>query len=87
VNCCFEHKRTNSIETRKKIKSYQQVLGKYFDIIQQIIEIKMMESHDCQEVIPLIRQITSCFSLNVSPCFIEALVKFLSDTFAKNDSI
>lgn len=44
VNCCFEHKRTNSIEMSKKIKNYQQVLAKYFEIIQQIIEIKMADT-------------------------------------------
>lgn len=36
---------------------------------------------------PIIEQITSCFALNTSPCFIEALVTFLSDTFAKNDAV
>jgi hypothetical protein len=36
---------------------------------------------------PIVQQITSCFAMNTSPCFIEALVKFLSDTFAKNDSL
>jgi hypothetical protein len=36
---------------------------------------------------PIVQQITSCFAMNTSPCFIEALVKFLSDTFAKNDAV
>jgi hypothetical protein len=54
VNCCFEHKRTNSIESSKKIKNYQEVLAKYFEIIQQIIEIKMLESLDHHEVMPII---------------------------------
>lgn len=47
----------------------------------------MLESLDHHEVIPIIEQITSCFAVNTSPCFIEALVKFLSDTFAKNDAV
>lgn len=83
TNCCFDHTRTSSIDQRAKIKKYPQVLAEYFKIIEKILSIKRLDS----DVVPIIHQIIDCFALNVSPCFVEAVVKFLSDIFAKDDHI
>jgi hypothetical protein len=75
--------RTSSIEHTKKVKKYPLVLEKYFDIIDTIIEIKRFDS----DVLPILEEVISCFRLNASPCFMDALVKFVTSLFQKDTAL
>lgn len=75
--------RSSSIDHKKTIKKYPQVLAAYFNIIETIIEIKRYDN----DLLPTIHQVISCFGLNASPCFTDALVKFLTELFQKDSAI
>jgi hypothetical protein len=83
INCCFDHTRSNSIDSEVKIRKYPQVLAEYFKIVEKILFIKRLDV----DIGSIVHQIIACFALNVSPCFVEAVVKFLSDIFAKDSLI
>jgi len=83
INCCFDHTRINSMDCEIKIQKYPQVLAEYFKIVEKILFIKRLDL----DIVPIVHQIIACFALNVSPCFVEAVVKFLSDIFAKDSLI
>jgi hypothetical protein len=81
ANCCFEHERSSSIDHRRKIKKYPQVLEKYFHILSTILEIKR---EDEETLTVVVHDIVACFRLNASPCFTDALVLFISGLFGRD---